>query len=189
MRYLVELLVRWAVRFQAYNVSNTVQIGSHALAGGILSDLQGGKFGHGFFSAGIMKGVGKFNAEYINDVMGGTLVQAMVGGTISKITGGKFANGAVTSAIQFVVNERSAFVDKMKSWGKTVFGWGQNVADSVKGLYDGAGSVFTGSYRSVRYLGRSSGVLGQAEFDDALQEGLMVDAGVAKAVEKSTSDL
>ena len=29
------------------------KIGSHAVAGGIMSSLQGGKFGHGFASAGV----------------------------------------------------------------------------------------------------------------------------------------
>ena len=33
------------------------------------------------------------------------ILQALAGGAVSKITGGKFVNGAVTSAIQFVVNE------------------------------------------------------------------------------------
>jgi len=77
--------------------------------------------------------------------------------------------------------ERNGFVGTMQSWGKTIHGWGQGIADSAKGLYDGAASVFTGSYKSVRYLGRSSGALGQGEFDDALQEGLMMDAAIAKA--------
>ena len=60
--------------------------------------------GHGFFTAGIMKGFGKINLGDMN-VVGRTIIQAMVGGTVSRVTGGKFANGAITSAIQFVVNE------------------------------------------------------------------------------------
>jgi multiple sugar transport system ATP-binding protein len=34
------------------------QITAHAMIGGISSSLQGGKFGHGFFSAGVTKGIG-----------------------------------------------------------------------------------------------------------------------------------
>ncbi|KAF7788057.1 hypothetical protein PRUB_a2617 [Pseudoalteromonas rubra] len=30
-------------------------LGSHALAGGIMAELQGGIFGHGFWSAGITR--------------------------------------------------------------------------------------------------------------------------------------
>jgi hypothetical protein len=97
------------------------QLGTHALAGGILSDLQGGKFGHGFLSAGVMKGFGKINFDDVN-VVGRTIMQAMVGGTVSRLTGGKFANGAVTPAIQFVVNEKSSWIrdrwEDLKSIGR-----------------------------------------------------------------------
>ncbi|MFD3392535.1 RHS repeat-associated core domain-containing protein [Alteromonas macleodii] len=84
--------------------SGATQIAAHAVTGGILSDLQGGNFGHGFATAGIMKGVGKIqsSASY-----GRTIIQAIAGGTVSKLTGGKFANGAMTAALQYVVNEIS----------------------------------------------------------------------------------
>lgn len=96
--------------FKAYGIENTAaQMGIHGLAGGILSDLQGGKFGHGFITAGIMKGVGKIQAA---NTLGRTMIQAIAGGTVSKLTGGKFANGAVTAAMQFVVNEVSAMYER-----------------------------------------------------------------------------
>ena len=60
------------------------QIFTHAAIGGVSSVLQGGKFGHGFFSAGVTKGIG---------------------GTASKISGGKFANGASTGAFQYLFNQ------------------------------------------------------------------------------------
>ncbi|KZN53727.1 hypothetical protein N474_19340 [Pseudoalteromonas luteoviolacea CPMOR-2] len=87
--------------------AKTTQIAAHAVTGGILSHLQGGKFGHGFINAGFMKGVGKFTAAKVDSQFGATAVQAIAGGTVSRLTGGKFANGAVTSAIQFIVNEYS----------------------------------------------------------------------------------
>lgn len=95
--------------FKAANVGDFAQVASHAIAGGIMSDLQGGNFGHGFFTAGVMKGFGKIDFGGLK-VIGRTVIQAMVGGTVSRITGGKFANGAVTSAIQFVVNEKSGWI-------------------------------------------------------------------------------
>jgi len=77
---------------------------SHGLAGGIISDLQGGKFGHGFISAGLTKGAQV--AGMISDkLIQGALQSAILGGTISKITGGKFANGAITAAFQFAMNK------------------------------------------------------------------------------------
>jgi hypothetical protein len=65
------------------------------VAGGIMSDLQGGKFGHGFISAGVgAVAGGAFGKAPMARIIG----SAIVGGTLSKITGGKFANGALTAA-------------------------------------------------------------------------------------------
>ncbi|MCM2680030.1 RHS repeat-associated core domain-containing protein [Echinimonas agarilytica] len=85
--------------------SNPTQYAAHAMAGGVLNDLQGGKFGHGFITAGIMKAAGKFNTQ---GTISRTIVQAIAGGTVSSITGGKFKNGALTSAMQYVANEASS---------------------------------------------------------------------------------
>ncbi|MDK2594977.1 RHS repeat-associated core domain-containing protein [Pseudoalteromonas obscura] len=72
---------------------NTVAASS--LAGGIMSVMQGGKFGHGFVSAGVGAATGRmFGKAPINRIVG----SAIVGGTVSAITGGKFANGAMTAA-------------------------------------------------------------------------------------------
>lgn len=88
----------------------------HGVAGGIISDLQGGKFGHGFFTAGIMKGVGmSVDANFDMHDVGKTIIMAIAGGTVSKLTGGKFANGATTSAIQFVVNQLGKKFDQFNT--------------------------------------------------------------------------
>ncbi len=81
---------------------------SHAMAGGILSVVQGGKFGSAFFSAGLTKGFdSQFNisGDGAAEFFGETVVNAVVGGTISELTGGKFANGAFTAAFQHLFNE------------------------------------------------------------------------------------
>ncbi len=87
-------------------------IATHGLAGGILAELQGGQFGHGFLAAGLSKAVmGRFSYEdgSAPAVLGRTTIAAVVGGTISRITGGKFANGALTSAMAQLFNaERAA---------------------------------------------------------------------------------
>lgn len=86
-------------------------IGTHGVTGGLLSVLQGGKFGHGFLSAGLTK------VANVNALMPGsntaldvtrTVVPAMIGGTISRITGGKFANGAITAAFAQAFNGNNA---------------------------------------------------------------------------------
>lgn len=85
------------------------------LAGGVMSDLQGGKFGHGFISAGFgAVAGGAFGKAPINRIIG----SAVVGGTLSKITGGKFANGALTAA--FAAALRADWGDSKASVGHTV---------------------------------------------------------------------
>ncbi|WP_276319658.1 RHS repeat-associated core domain-containing protein, partial [Pseudoalteromonas rubra] len=83
-------------------------VATHALTGGIISELQGGKFGHGFWSAGLTKGLN------INGIVGTQqgagwsalriTIAAVVGGTVSKVTGGKFSNGATTAAFAQAFN-------------------------------------------------------------------------------------
>ena len=74
---------------------------SPGLAGGTISEMQGGKFGHGFLSAGISKAATPgVAASPLNNYQQG-FVLAIIGGTTSKISGGKFANGAVTAAMSF----------------------------------------------------------------------------------------
>lgn len=116
-------------------------VGAHATAGGILADLQGGNFGHGFFSAGFMKGVGMgVHTSDIHEV-GQTLIMAIVGGTVSRITGGKFANGAMTTAIQFVVNQlgssntkRQKLLNSLSDREKALL---KNAIAVSDGLFDG----------------------------------------------------
>ena len=84
------------------------QIFSHAIVGGVAADLSGGKFGHGFFAAGITKGVGtSLNTHHNNGVMSGTIINIVVGGTASVVSGGKFANGAISGAYQSLFNAYS----------------------------------------------------------------------------------
>ena len=82
---------------------------SHAIGGGVMAQVQGGKFGHGFVSAG----VAQLAAPYIDGLGGGgassaplrIAVTAIVGGTVSALTGGKFANGAITAAFSRAFND------------------------------------------------------------------------------------
>ncbi|WP_276755497.1 RHS repeat-associated core domain-containing protein [Pseudoalteromonas marina] len=86
------------------------------VAGGVMSDLQGGKFGHGFISAGVgAVAGGAFGKAPINRIIG----SAVVGGTLSKITGGKFANGALTAA--FAAALRADYSSEASGRGKIDF--------------------------------------------------------------------
>lgn len=82
---------------------------SHATAGGVMSAMQGGKFGHGFASAGITQafapgidGIDEANTGYS---AARVIAAAVVGGTASVASGGKFANGAITGAFSRAFND------------------------------------------------------------------------------------
>jgi hypothetical protein len=66
----------------------------------------GGKFGHGFVSAGL--GSATLLVPGTQDPANGivrTVVASIVGGTSSRISGGKFANGAATAAFASIFSE------------------------------------------------------------------------------------
>lgn len=105
--------------FGAYAKINGVGLGARSLAhgmiGGTMSVLQGGKFGHGFLSAGLTKlaNISEGPLAELGDGIGGvvarTAAAAAVGGTVSELTGGKFANGAETAAYGQLFNGESKF--------------------------------------------------------------------------------
>ena len=78
---------------------------SHGMVGGVMSDLQGGKFGHGFVSAGATQAISP-QIDQIGSVPGRVVAAAALGGSVSAVTGGKFANGAVTSAFSYALSMR-----------------------------------------------------------------------------------
>ncbi len=78
------------------------EILAHAAAGGTISVLQGGKFGHGFVSAGITEAVSPTITDLHSDYAK-VAASAMLGGSVSALAGGKFGNGAATGAFQMAV--------------------------------------------------------------------------------------
>lgn len=82
---------------------------ANGVIGGITSVLQGGKFGHGFASAGVSAfakpGIRKYIGIEKSGLPSRVIVRAVLGGTLSKATGGKFANGASTAAFSQLFND------------------------------------------------------------------------------------
>ncbi|WP_064791916.1 toxin TcdB middle/N-terminal domain-containing protein [Shewanella woodyi] len=128
--------------FRANDVGFITQTVSHATAGGVMAELQGGNFGHGFLTAGVMKAVSFVNSiqasAEMGEVIGRSMIQAAVGGTLSKLTGGKFANGAISAAIQYVVNHASGVISEMRK-------------KAYKEEYLGAQVEITGKSMSIAY--------------------------------------
>ncbi|WP_233081090.1 RHS repeat-associated core domain-containing protein [Rheinheimera soli] len=81
-----------------------------AAIGGVASLIQGGKFGHGFVSAGLGAAVGGI-ARGMSNTISKVVVGSIVGGTVSKITGGKFANGAFSGAFAAALSSSAEEVD------------------------------------------------------------------------------
>jgi hypothetical protein len=91
---------QWATSIGANTFQRALM---HGMTGGVLSELQGGNFGHGF----VIAGVGKYlSATMItgNPAADGVLA-VLIGGGLSEATGGDFASGAVTAAMQFAFNQ------------------------------------------------------------------------------------
>lgn len=79
---------------------------SHGLAGGVISKLQGGKFGNGFFSAAGSAVISPLHdLSSAKGIWVGGAVSALAGGTMSRLSGGKFANGALTAAMSYAFNQ------------------------------------------------------------------------------------
>ncbi|KZN60047.1 hypothetical protein N474_25255 [Pseudoalteromonas luteoviolacea CPMOR-2] len=92
-------------------VGSPLHIAAHAVAGGIIADVQGGNFGHGFWSAGLTKAAnvnGMISSAGVEYDIARVAVAAAIGGTISELTGGKFANGAITAAYAQAYNGNKA---------------------------------------------------------------------------------
>ncbi len=89
-----------AVGSQLGTAGDWTTIGKSAVFGGVMSVLQGGKFGHGFVSAGFTQWAGANWIRGMGNKASQTVAQIIVGGTASELSGGKFANGATTAAFQ-----------------------------------------------------------------------------------------
>ncbi|QTL36549.1 hypothetical protein J5X90_05785 [Pseudoalteromonas viridis] len=133
------------------------QIASHAIVGGISASVSGGKFGHGFLSAGITKGAG---GAFLPGGAGlsaiqiakGTVVSSIIGGTVSAITGGKFANGARTGAMQFLLNQVGESIrDIYRSFGV------YTSSDKVVGFIKGWESFKASPYKVLNSDGEPTG--------------------------------
>nr|WP_256473648.1 RHS repeat-associated core domain-containing protein [Aliidiomarina quisquiliarum] len=72
---------------------------SRGIIVGAASSLQGGKFSHGFVSAGASELFG----GNVGNRTGNFITSAIVGGTVSHFVGGKFANGALTAALTWAL--------------------------------------------------------------------------------------
>jgi RHS repeat-associated protein len=80
------------------------EVGAYGVAGGVVAELQGGSFGHGFITAGLAAPLsGELSPVFGGGDLGVAIASVLVGGTLSEATGGRFVNGAATAALQAAV--------------------------------------------------------------------------------------
>jgi len=80
-----------------YSGNAAGNVAAHAVSGGVLEVLRGGKFGNGFISAGLTAAI---SPHLVGNQFARGVEASILGGSISQLTGGKFANGAVSAAFQ-----------------------------------------------------------------------------------------
>jgi len=148
------------------------------VGGGIISELQGGKFGHGFASAGVGSLAGNFAGKVDQNVgisIKRTVVAALAGGTASAITGGKFGNGALTAAMS------QAFGD----WAQREMQRARANSDG-EWIYPDGGSTDLNDYDTVM----TNGILGnREEFVKALNSSATPAAGYFNPSQSFFADL
>ncbi len=101
---------------EAFDPGTWQNVLGNALVGGVMSELQGGKFGHGFVSAGFSAAfkpmVNKIGNGAASHTAHRVIVAGLIGGTASRLSGGKFANGAVTGAMSQALNGEKSLISK-----------------------------------------------------------------------------
>ena len=151
---------------------------AHGVTGGITAELQGGSFGHGFFSAGLSKLVtGQFKYKDTNwgAIAGRTTVAAAVGGTISAVTGGKFANGARTAAMAHLLNAEGGVIKKRLAQQRSLDGVTKiETKDSILYERDGASVLVKNDILENGIPQVSDGRINDA-LDISVQEGQRVN--------------
>ena len=152
------------------------------VTGGVMAELQGGRFGNGFVTAGASAVLAPIPEAAAEGAVGQTVIAAVIGGTISEMSGGKFANGAVTAAFQFAVG-RGLAAASVDAHSSNPLGWASNpgwrgaphkfaLSDPNDYRGDSANSLLSGAV-TIRedgadiYIGIELGVRGVAGMDSS----------------------
>ncbi len=99
------------------NASNVVQKSvAHGIIQGTFTELQGGKFEHGFLS-GAVTSVSHINSLNTNNHGMEFIKSTVIGGTVSKVGGGKFCNGAMSGAMISLYNFSAGYLESLL-WGE-----------------------------------------------------------------------
>lgn|GEM_PF-4626708 len=89
---------------------------AHGAADGVISVMQGGKFGHGFVSNAVSEAFSPVISD-ISDEYAQGLVASLVGGTASAASGGKFADGFVSAGVGYAFNKLRHSAEQESGFG------------------------------------------------------------------------
>ncbi|GAA6166523.1 RHS repeat-associated core domain-containing protein [Sessilibacter corallicola] len=163
------------------------RVAAHGFIGGVQSVLQGGKFGHGFASAGFTQAfAGQING--LKTKFARVSASAVVGGTASEISGGKFVNGAatvafnaaITTAIETAVSSNASTSESesnsgIKYGGQEAYDEAIEALSTIEGLSDVAGNEKNYEYNDVHVVSKKINgrnvyrTLGGAEIDNSIE--------------------
>jgi hypothetical protein len=104
------------------------------VTGGVMAELQGGRFGNGFVTAGANALLAPTVDAASSNPGTQTVIAAVVGGTVSRIGGGKFANGAVTGAFQFALGRAMSSAGEKRSLEGLADGGGDTLPEDLSGV-------------------------------------------------------
>jgi hypothetical protein len=104
------------------------------VTGGVMAELQGGRFGNGFVTAGANALLAPTVEAASSNPGTQTVIAAVVGGTVSRIGGGKFANGAVTGAFQFALGRAMSSAGEKRSLEGLADGGGDTLPEDLSGV-------------------------------------------------------
>ena len=145
-----------------------------------MSVLNGGKFGHGFVSAGFVEAVKTALAGMSKPALAAASI--VVGGTSSVLAGGKFANGAVTASFQLAFNHFSHEGKTARlviAFGGAKMGAAEGDSDSLRQFSKSLG----GNYRDWSLMGghdESDALDAALEFHKAEPNGQIVIFGYSR---------
>jgi len=95
--------------------ARTASIALHGISGGIVAELQGGKFGSGFVSAGLTETFSPVAGMLSDSPFARAIVMGVIGGTISELSGDKFANGAGSAVFAQLFNHGKNSVESARA--------------------------------------------------------------------------
>jgi hypothetical protein len=151
------------------------QMSIHGTVGGIMSELQGGKFGHGFASAALSKGSSILGGAMKLDTLGNFILTSATGGTASLITGGKFANGAQTAALAFAVNQLASEGMEKINGGK------EDAASRISQYREKISAAMNGDLKAQREISRYFGKNSVTRLDELDENFAKIEAALSTA--------